>query len=124
MKLRYIKPERITFSRPTIYFSKKGHVSINAGAVRALNLDHHHFIQFFQDEEHPRDWYVKFNKENEGFPLRKTKNIKSLSFHSSDLSRKVMHSLGFYAHVTMLIGTKPIDEEKHYQLITKSAAGT
>ena len=55
----------------TITFTKSGCISFNRKAVETIGLKTGDKLIFFQDEENPKDWYMKIS-EDKGAELRAT----------------------------------------------------
>ena len=58
----------------TITFTKSGCISFNRKAVETIGLKTGDKLIFFQDEENPKDWYMKIS-EDKGAELRRAVTV-------------------------------------------------
>lgn len=130
MKLKRFNPgntRTIRKGRPIIRFAKKGQISLSATLVHKIGLSEKDSIEFIQDEERPKDWYLIKAKSGNGFSLRKYKStFDSLLTNSSGMVDKFLESIDKkgVASVGCLVSTKPTEVEglKLYAIITSSAS--
>lgn len=102
----------------TITFTKSGCISFNRKAVVAIGLKPGDKLIFFQDEENPKDWYMKISK-NKGAELRATTSGNGgLVCNFAAVAQNVFTSTGTSSRVKFQILTLP--ENDMYGIITKN----
>lgn len=79
-------------------------------------------VEFFQDEENLKDWYLKFGRDSSELRIREHKTKKACYVNNAYISKMILKSLGFFKSARMLVSIKP-NSEGYYPIITKSARG-
>lgn len=104
--------------QPRISFLKTGLVILNEAAVHGLNLKSGDKIDLVQDEDRPKDWYLRIRET--GFILRPkdTKHKAILKFASIVLVKKIQSSLGIDHTFSVPVAIKP--SQDMYAIITSS----
>ena len=93
----------------TITFTKSGCISFNRKADKLI---------FFQDEENPKDWYMKIS-EDKGAELRATTSGNGgLVCNFAVVAQNVFTSTGTSSRVKFQISTHP--DNDMYAIITKN----
>lgn len=97
MKLKKYNKKNTQSSKsthPFISFNQKGQIIINSRLHSLLNPNDHESIslEFLNDEDSPRDWYIKLTGQD-GFCLRNKKESKYWVFNSSVLAKKIFSEL-------------------------------
>lgn len=95
MKLRQFTKTYERTQRPMLRFARKsGLVTINKAAVEKIGLNaENHFVQFFQDEDSPKDWYISLGSET-GFKVRQDKKDCNAAFmNNSALVKELVTTL-------------------------------
>jgi hypothetical protein len=81
----------IVTKEPVIRISKSaGLISLNASAAAAIGLAAGDRIVFVQDEDSPRDWYIKKSTDDNAFPVRDDEGRKDLN--SSHIAHRIINS--------------------------------
>ena len=110
---------------PMISVSKNGVMRINQPAVIQFSASEGQKLNIYQDEDSPKDWYIKF--EDDGLILRKKESQgKGLLFQSSSIARDMIKSLGFETRFSAQIAKNKMiapNVEGFYAIITSSAKG-
>lgn len=101
-----------------------GVFSFSKTAVQLLKVKAGMCCTLLQDENQPKDWYLKFSKFD-GFTLRNSqKGVQAmLIFNNSFTARALAKSIGLTGNATFLIATEPlmVDKELLWPIITSSA---
>jgi hypothetical protein len=104
---------------------RAGLISFSSGFCEKvkLNADSHR-INFIQDEENEKNWFVQITKDEQAFALRQSE--KGVTFNSVHISREVLRSIDLEGggSVRILLATEPEKDKEFgaiYTLITKSA---
>ncbi|MFA5649552.1 MAG: hypothetical protein WC914_00200 [Proteiniphilum sp.] len=135
MKLKKFNEENTPRTRrcdPTIRFVRKtGLISISAEAGRILGMNSGDArLEFFQNEEVPKDWYISLTHDQQGFQFRSKGRLYLLN--SVSMSRNILDSLktdrpglasgeiDITKGATFRISTTPVlqGEKKLYYIIT------
>ena len=134
MKLKKFNEENTPRTRrcdPTIRFVRKtGLISISAEAGRILGMDSDVRLEFFQNEEVTKDWYISLTRDQQGFQFRSKGSLYLLN--SVSMCRSILDSLKtdrpvYASHeiditkgATFRISTDPViqGEKKLYYIIT------
>ncbi|MEQ8581230.1 MAG: hypothetical protein RIC30_09485 [Marinoscillum sp.] len=136
MKLKAYNKENLMVAskglKPSIRFTAKGgKILLSAGAVRELKLKPGvHRVVLLQDEDKPENWYLKITDKSDAnaFDLSESNGakrsiVKSVYFNNTDLSVKVMKSLGKLSEssVSVKLGIEPEELEGMtlYPIVTK-----
>ena len=102
----------------TITFTKSGCISFNRKAVETIGLKTGDKLIFFQDEENPKDWYMKIS-EDKGAELRATTSGNcGLVCNFAVVAQNVFTSTGTSSRVKFQISTHP--DNDMYAIITKN----
>ena len=102
----------------TITFTKSGCISFNRKAVETIGLKAGDKLIFFQDEENPKDWYMKIS-EDKGAELRATTSGNGgLVCNFAVVAQNVFTSTGTSSRVKFQILTHP--DNDMYAIITKN----
>jgi len=119
----------IRIGKPTVRFNKQGQISFSIAIITAMGLKSGDKIEFIQDEEKPKDWYVVKCKNDNGFTLRDFKGSNGLVTNSSSLVKTFIKSLEpqFDSSVTsvgclMALQSTKVENEELFAIITKSAS--
>lgn len=105
--------------RPRISFFKSGVVMLNEAAVTGLNLKSGDKIDFVQDADRPRDWYLRIRET--GFILRPkdSKHKGHLKFANIAFAKRIQSSLGIDDRAFCVpVAIEPLQDM--YALITSS----
>lgn len=109
MKLKeYNSPCKNIIDVPTIRFSGKGTITINAVASELLNLKPGVKISFAQDTEHPKDWFLRTNVLT-GITLKRRLQRKNLEGHYRELSCEIIKSTESDKHARFQLSTEMHD---------------
>jgi len=102
---------------PSMHFSKSGVISVNAGAVKLLDLHPGDTIKFYQMKSDPKEWF--FAKTIGGFKVRKAydKASKGLMLNSAFTCKSIMRALNMNKGFKVQIGSEP-DDDGWWSLIT------
>jgi len=120
--------ELIAFNAKNSTRSVRGEISMNVnekGVIRLskytsimLGLSPGDKVEFFQDNDDPRDWYVKKSVSKEAFRLNTNKEWGYFYFNSSYLSSRIMAVAKCKSASFMLSKTpKMIDDEPYYLIL-------
>lgn len=111
---------------PTMTFHRRGRATINGEAQRLLSPDRSlQAIEFIQDAERPKDWYIRAASTNEGFILRsnsrggRSKKISAIRFVNH-----VMDTLEITTDVVYYrVATQPsiIEDEEWFAILTANS---
>lgn len=97
-----------------------GIIYFNESAKQLTNIKAGDKIEFLQDEDNPKDWYLA--KSENGFEVRDKKKSKGVLVQSSKIVKELLHSIDVYKPATMRIAEAiPFDGRKLFPIITKSA---
>lgn len=112
-------------TRPGIWVSIKGAITINPIAVSILGISEGDYIEFSQDKANPLDFYMRKSESNSpgATILRKPQGNGSkekLVCHNSSFSRTLLHVLGKGKSASILTASKPVNEEGWYAILTRS----
>lgn len=129
MKLKHFNTQNtraIRRRKPTIRFTKAGLIALSSTLSMNIGLKENDYVEFLQDEEKPKDWYIVKGSAKTGFQLRKYKtNGGQLITNSANLSEKFLESIGKknITSIACLVATQPTEVEgmKLYAIITSSA---
>lgn len=106
---------------PHLRITTQGRFFLNKRAANDLNLNKGDLVNLVQDEENPRDWYLKKTDDEAGFPLSVQGKHRGVSFSSSTIRNVMFKSLGLpLLSTTFRISNKPI-EGGYFPIITSSA---
>ncbi len=112
----------VKIGKPTIRFAKQGQITLSTEAVRKMNIKPGDKIEFIQDEEKPKDWYLK--KSKIGFSTRKYSGSDALICNASTICRLFMISVEKEGALSVgcFVATVPtsIEGEEMYAILTKS----
>jgi len=130
MKLKRFNPgntRTIRIGKPTIRFAKQGTITLASTLTKKIGLKENDSIEFIQDEENPRDWYLKKAYKEKGFSLRTyNKSTGALITNSIVMVNKFLESIDKKnaKSVGCLVATEPTEVEglKLYAIITSSAS--
>ncbi len=104
---------------PILVIRKSGHIVFSAALVKALSLDKN-TIEFVQDDDRPKDWYIEISSGVDSIRLRPTKS-QSFYFQSAWLVKMILESMSLPAATyRILVVTEPV-EKNLYAILTKSA---
>jgi hypothetical protein len=78
---------------PFVRIMANGVITFNKGLSRFLNLSEGIGIDFYQDEEDSRDWYLKVDKDSEN-KVRKKKPHDLYVFNNVRLANAILSSIG------------------------------
>lgn len=121
MKLRQIMPGVGSMKgtpAPTVsicYFN--GRIGFNKPTCEILALGAGRPVAFYQDEEHPTDWY--FTKENIPGALKAIaeKSTGNISCNNTILARRILSSLNLHQSQRFYVDPAPV-EGKYYKILT------
>ena len=105
-------------TEPLIHVSKSGIITFNQQLINELKLVQKRKISFFQDEDSPKDWYIKLDTIN-GIPLKEKKNSSILYIQYKNLSDKILESLNS-KNKSLKIRVSTQLHEGMYSLITRA----
>lgn len=130
MVLKVIRQDSFIRRTPNgvfISFGKSGFISLSRDLADLLECKEGDDLIFLQDEESPKDFFIKKAKalETGGYKLRGHKNLKHhLGFNKIDLTRKVAKAIGAKTDKAFRIPVAhlPIDDEYSdvYAMFTKN----
>jgi hypothetical protein len=96
MKLKAFNSENsmsVTDRNPHIRLNRNGGlITFNSGCRNLCDLKSGTLVEFYQNEECPKDWYFGVSKK--GFKLRNKDNADSFTFNSSHTVKSILQSLG------------------------------
>ena len=93
MNLVKIESEKIKNGECFIRVNKTGVFAISTELRRRLNLNTNDQVAIYQDQDEPKDWYLKIE---EGLICRKGNNpYTSIIFNSASIAKKIFESIGF-----------------------------
>ncbi len=105
--------------------NKNGVIRLNELVVEHLILCSGNKINFYQDKDSPKDWFIKI--EDDGLVLREKKSYgKGLLLQSASITRDMIKSLVFESRFTALLAKEPLNfnnTEGFYAILTSSAKG-
>lgn len=105
--------------------NKNGVIRLNEPAVEYLSMFPGNKINFYQDKDSPKDWFIKI--EDDGIVLREKKSYgKGLLLQSASITRDMIKSLGFESRFMALLAKEPLNfnnTEGFYAILTSSAKG-
>ena len=78
---------------PTISFHREGRIVLNGAAFELLNEPS--ALEFMQDEQLKKDWYIRSASEETGFLVRKNSTHRSKMIVCSWLANELMDSIDF-----------------------------
>lgn len=126
MKLKTYNSENLPVSsksKPTMYINQKSGVfHFNANACERLKLKAGESIEFHQDEENNKDWFI--SKSNSGFAVRnkdKSSDSMGVTFNNTTLAKLLFEKLEYNEQSgTVLIGSEAVKIGKieYYPIIT------
>lgn len=112
---------------PIIRFNAKdGSIALSSELCRRLNLKGDECIQFHQEIDEPKNWYLELlpKQKSDAFSIRPDKNSKRFVLNSSVIAKTFLTSLGLspMAVASCLVATEPTELEgmRLYPLITNS----
>ncbi len=75
-----------------IRINEKGLISFSWKLYQMLNPEGKEliYVEFLQNQDSPKDWYIIRSTEEEGFPLRGKKDTKSSMFNSAALTKQLI----------------------------------
>lgn len=101
---------------------KSGTMGLSRDLCRSIGLKSATMINFIQNEEKPREWFIEITKDPASFRLREHKVNKSCILQSIVLARAIFSSLGLDNETTYRIPISTTkDEHNRYPLITSNA---
>lgn len=112
--------------KSSLIISKAGSFTFSKNAVKNLLLQDGDYIEFIQDVDNPKDFYItKSNKKN-GYKLRRHSSLMSaISFNSVAIASLIFKSLHISGKksISCLVSPEPIIENgnKIWAIITSSA---
>lgn len=79
----------------TINFNCKGLISFSSRAVEMIGIEDGDYLQFAQDSDRPRDWYIMKSEDKTGYQMRQRKEVnnKTMKFYCKPLSTSFIKSL-------------------------------
>lgn len=108
MNLQHVKNENVRKTGNYISLGKSGLVSFSKDAIIDLKLEKGTKMMLLQDNEKPRDWYFKIDKEGD-IEFRRYKEDGG-GFNSSGLVKKIKESLNVDSEKTIRIALgEPFD---------------
>lgn len=113
----------VRYGKPTVNVSKSGVFNFSKTASELIMLELTPYIEILQDEERPKDWYVKLSTMEKGFSARKYKEGNNVT-NSAFTARQLLKSIGFTGNsVSFLIAGKPtkLEGELLWPILTASA---
>jgi hypothetical protein len=125
MKTRIFNQGNSTSTKSTGHFitiqTKNGAISFSKDLVSLIDIKKNK-VQFVQDEDKPKDWYLQVTSSEDGFPLR-GKNAGSI-MQNTVLCREILKSLGVLGQGSWRIMVATTPEKGFnlptYPIITKS----
>ena len=103
--------------KATVRVSNNGKISFNLRAGEILDFKNNPKVRFFQDQENPKNWYIKsYNKGN--VFLIKNYRTQGNSFFSSSLTTKILRSIDTGRTCKFILSHKKTG--MYYALITHS----
>jgi len=99
---------------------KSGSVTFNNPAVRRLNLNSGDGITFHQDEDQMTDWYIKPEKKEGSFTVKRFTNANG--FSCTNLAREMLRTMVGVSEMSkshsFIVSGKPY--EGYYAIIAKT----
>lgn len=123
MKLiTYNADNTVSKQSPKLSIRKQGGVFLNKAAVDNFGLKAGDKIEFVNDEDSPREWYIKCILSDKGFELKDSK-FNSLTFNSKVLTDAILDSIKFDHSAAMLLSSSKttIDGNDYWVIVTGSA---
>jgi len=121
MKLKTYNSASFSGRRGVVKLSlgKSGLISISLSAASMIGVKSGDRVELVQDEDAPRDWYIKSGHSEHGYLLRGYKN-GTLCFGSKPLAQTIADSLGRELSLSIPVATEKqkIDGQEYYALIT------
>lgn len=80
---------------PRIRLQSDGSMTFNTAASALMDIGKETRVKLFQDNDSPKDWYIRLVVTQDGFPLTKNNaRGKTLTFHCRVLADKICESMG------------------------------
>lgn len=96
---------RIETGKPVLRFGSSNLIMFNSKAVELLKIDTNTKVEFVQDQQHPKDWYIALS--GEGYQLRKTKFTYMMT--SKKICDTIRKSIGIdKGYFTLRVCTEPV----------------
>ncbi|MFO0386340.1 MAG: hypothetical protein ACK505_06145 [Flavobacteriales bacterium] len=121
MKLKVFNQANTATTKSTGHFisiqTKNGAICFSKDLSILLDLDNNK-IEFIQDEDKPKDWYLRVSQDENAFDVRIKK--AGTIIQTTTLCRAIVSSLGidFVGSYRFMVADKPTDGL--YAIITKS----
>jgi bifunctional DNA-binding transcriptional regulator/antitoxin component of YhaV-PrlF toxin-antitoxin module len=114
MSARNLRTAKVTVS-------KTGLISLNAAAAETVGLKPGDKLEIVQDEDSPKDWYIKAKSSEDGFEVRDYKN-GAVAFNSVPLTQTIRQSLAKEGSLFIPVALEPVDLEgdKYFSLLTSA----
>lgn len=107
-----VNSSRFRKSEPTIRFHEQGQINISKESVRLMNLEKDDRVEFHQNQEDEKEWYVCKSLDGHGFPLRvhsKNGTYQAYTTNNATVVRAIMRSIGVDCKsVSFKISSQPI----------------
>jgi len=111
--------QKTSSGRCTVRVSSNGNVSFPVETMKKMQLSESSRVEFIQDAEHPRDWYVSVGNSSSGFAprARAAKGSRYLILRSKQLTDAIRSSLGFTGR-SFAVNVGAQEEHGYWPLIT------
>lgn len=116
MKLKAIKSENTRTGEPKVSIGKSGSFQFNLHFLEFLKKElstsaytvDQLYLEFYQDEEDPQNWYIWPNLESKGLKLRVYGDAKGPMVSSSSIAARIKESTGNETDKTLsaMVGKK------------------
>jgi len=116
--------------KASLYVHSAGNLCINEGTAALLGVTPTSifYVEFIQDEDNPKDWYIMLSTEDLGLKLRKEKKKDKYNVNSGVLAKEILKTLPKSAAQTspntasLLISSIPLEHNglKLFPILTSS----
>ena len=123
MKLKLVVSEKGRLTGKSISVSAAGVFSFSKELITETGLKEDDKLNFYQDEENPRDWFLCAEKEGQLILRSYAKNSSYNTFmaNNSDMAKKLRKSLGLLTAKSFKVPVGVVNEiegVKYWPLIT------